>query len=357
MIVKDEAHVLARCLRTIEPLLSAWAIVDTGSTDGTPEVAARELGHLPGAVHSRPWRDFGTNRTEALELARPLGPYVVWIDADEVLVREDAFELPALDADAYRIEHVANDDRTRFWLPRIVRSSLPFRWVGVLHEYLHCTREHRAENLSGARTLGFFDSARNRDPKAKYARDIETLERALERQPTDARYVFYLAQSQRDAGRLEDAIATYARRAAMGGWEEETWYARYQVAVLSERAGRPVEEVEAAYLAAYELRPSRAEPLCELARLHREQGRHALAWVYANAAVCAARPDDLLFLDASVYEWRALDELSVASYWTGRLEDARSLQEQLLGGGRLPAGERRRVEENLAFTERALAAR
>lgn len=357
MIVRDEEHVLARCLGSVEPLISAWAIVDTGSTDGTRDLARRELGHLPGAVHERPWRDFGTNRTEALELARPLGPYVLWIDADEILEREPGFTVPPLVADAYRIEHVANDSRTRFWLPRIVRSAAPFRWVGVLHEYLHSSHEHRAERLSGVRTRGFFDSARNRDPKLKYERDIETLERALERQPTDARYVFYLAQSQRDAGRLEDAIATYGRRVAMRGWDEETWYAQYQVAVLSERVGRPSSEVIRAHLAALELRPRRAEPLCELARLHRERGEHSLAWVYATAAVATRRPDDLLFLDSSVYEWRALDELSVASYWTGRREDARSIQEELLSSELLPADERPRVEANLEFSVRALAAR
>jgi glycosyltransferase involved in cell wall biosynthesis len=35
MIVKDEAHVIRRCLGSVRPLIDSWVIVDTGSSDGT----------------------------------------------------------------------------------------------------------------------------------------------------------------------------------------------------------------------------------------------------------------------------------------------------------------------------------
>jgi hypothetical protein len=44
------------------------------------------------------------------------------------------------------------------------------------------------------------------------------------------RYWFYLAQSYYDVGQTEKAAETYAKRAEMGGWEEEAWYARLQQA-------------------------------------------------------------------------------------------------------------------------------
>lgn len=52
------------------------------------------------------------------------------------------------------------------------------------------------------------------------------------------RYLFYLAQSWRDAGEPDKAIAAYIRRAAMGGWEEEVFYARYQVGLSAEQRRR-----------------------------------------------------------------------------------------------------------------------
>ena len=35
MIVKDEAHVIARCLNSVLPLIDGYDIVDTGSSDKT----------------------------------------------------------------------------------------------------------------------------------------------------------------------------------------------------------------------------------------------------------------------------------------------------------------------------------
>ncbi len=85
MIVKDEASVIARCLESVRPLIDAWAIVDTGSSDGTQEIVRRCLGDLPGTLVERPWVDFAHNRSEALELARGAADYTFVIDADEVL--------------------------------------------------------------------------------------------------------------------------------------------------------------------------------------------------------------------------------------------------------------------------------
>jgi glycosyltransferase involved in cell wall biosynthesis len=74
MIVKNEAHVIERCLASARPLVSAFAIVDTGSTDGTQERVRELMRDLPGEVHERPWRDFASNRNEALALAVGTGP-------------------------------------------------------------------------------------------------------------------------------------------------------------------------------------------------------------------------------------------------------------------------------------------
>jgi glycosyltransferase involved in cell wall biosynthesis len=84
MIVKNEAHVIARCLASARPLVDAWCIVDTGSSDGTQDKVRELMAGVPGTLHERPWKNFGHNRSEALELARTEGcDYLLFIDADE----------------------------------------------------------------------------------------------------------------------------------------------------------------------------------------------------------------------------------------------------------------------------------
>ena len=62
MIVKDEAHIIQRCLASVKPLIDSWLIVDTGSTDGTQTVIREILHDVPGEIVERPWVNFAHNR-------------------------------------------------------------------------------------------------------------------------------------------------------------------------------------------------------------------------------------------------------------------------------------------------------
>jgi glycosyltransferase involved in cell wall biosynthesis len=220
MIVKNEAHVIARCLESVRPLVTSWVVVDTGSTDGTQQLARDCMRGLPGELHERPWRDFGTNRTEALTLAKPFGKYVLVIDADDTLELAQGFVLPPLTADAYQL--LVRDSATSYWRTHILDAHLDYRYEGVLHEVLVSSWPPREERLSGVVYRRRIEGARSADPE-KYLKDATVLERALAQEPSNTRYVFYLAQSWRDAGALRKAQETYRARAAMDGWDEEVW--------------------------------------------------------------------------------------------------------------------------------------
>lgn len=348
MIVKNEAHVIERCLRSVRPFLHAWAIVDTGSTDGTQALIRRVLADLPGELIERPWVDFAHNRNQALELARGHGDYALLMDADDELFADTSVDIAQLDAAAYSVEFVHAE--TRFWRPLLVDLTRGWEWRGVLHEALYAAGNPETVPLPGLHVLERREGARSLRPQVeKYASDAEVLRRALEQEPDNTRYVFYLAQSLRDAGKIAEARANYQRRAAMGGWDEEVFYSKLQVAQLLQREGAGEAEFVAAYLDAHQCRPRRAEAMCALARFYRESERHALAYVFARAAEAIPQPDDLLFVDASVYAWRARDELSIAAYWCGERELSARLCNALLADPRLPAEQRERVRKNLAF--------
>src|SRR5690606_37030860 len=99
----------------------------------------------------------------------------------------------------------------------------------------------------------------------KYLRDAKLLEEDLQLHPDNARSQFYLAQSYRDAGHLDQAVAAYQKRVSMKGWDEEAFLAQLEVGRLAVKLDKPEAVVLEELLAAYELRPTRAEPLYELA--------------------------------------------------------------------------------------------
>ncbi len=351
MIAKNEAHVIARCLESVRPLVTSWVVVDTGSTDGTQQIVRDCMKGLPGELHERPWRDFGSNRTEALALAKRLGKFVLVIDADDTLELAPGFVLPRLTADAYQL--LVRDSTTAYWRTHIFNAHLDYRYEGVLHEVLVSSVPRREERLPGVVYRRWVEGARSADPE-KYRKDAAVLERALAAEPSNARYAFYLAQSWRDAGELSKAREAYRARAAMGGWDEEVWYSHLEIAKLSERLGDPEPEVVAAYLQAYEARPRRAESMCYLASYLRKKNRVVSAYPFAMVAAGTGPTSDRLFVDESVYAWRAQDEFAVAAYWTENYEQALATNERLLANHDLPLTERPRIEANLGFCKSKL---
>lgn len=346
MIVKNESPVIERCLASVRPWIDHWVIVDTGSTDGTQKLIREFMKDVPGELHERPWRDFAFNRNQALDLARAHGDHILFIDADETLVVPEGFAWSALPADGYQLRCELND--WSYFRNSIVSTRLPWRWEGVLHEYLTCDQAHAWDSLPAPSIQVSHDGARARSADT-YLRDIEVLERALHDEPGNTRYCFYLAQSYRDAGRLADSRERYAQRSTMGGWEEELWFSVFQIAVIDERLGAAPAAVCDAYLAAYQRRPTRAEPLCALARYHRLRNEFALAHLYAQQAVAIPYPADSLFVDGAVYAWRALDELAVSAYFANAREQGRAALKRLLEERKFPVSEQARIEGNRTF--------
>ncbi|NBP85421.1 MAG: glycosyltransferase, partial [Mycobacteriaceae bacterium] len=216
MIVRNEAHVVHEVLDCVAPYISSWVIVDTGSEDGTQDIIREHMAKLgiPGELHERPWKNFGHNRSEALDLAAGHADYIWVIDADDLVVGTPDFS--QLSADSYTVRY-GHEEGFTYWRQQIFRDGLPWRYIGVVHEYVACDEPYQNTRLQGdyyveSRRLG----GRNLDPQ-KYARDRDLLLAELEREPEDSRSVFYLAQSYFDLGDFANARSWYMRRAEMGG--------------------------------------------------------------------------------------------------------------------------------------------
>ena len=238
MIIKNETKVIERCLRSVMPHIDSWAIVDTGSTDGTQDLVRRIMAGVPGELAERPWVDFATNRNQALDLARQHGDYALIIDADEILEAAADFSYGKLGAPGYLFQLLFGD--TRYRRVAMPRLDADWHWEGVLHEVLVSPQAAQAEFLPGLSIRVFTDGARSQQSQEqKFSHDAEVLGQALLKEPGHTRYSFYYAQSLRDAGKTHEAIEAYEKRVALGGWAEEVYFAKLQVAVLKERVGAP----------------------------------------------------------------------------------------------------------------------
>ncbi|MGW4898136.1 glycosyltransferase, partial [Kitasatospora sp. NPDC004240] len=286
MIVKNEARVIERCLDSVRTLIDTWVITDTGSTDGTQDLIRTALRGIPGQLHQEPWTDFGHNRSSNIRRARGRADYLLLLDADMVL-RQDG-DLPALDADAYLLRHAGDPE---YQIKRLVRGALPWRYEGSTHEYLTTDENHSSAHLDTLVVEHFADGGSRDD---KFERDAHLLRRDLARDPGNARAVFYLAQTLRDLGECEEAVALYERRAVMGGWVEEVYCALLQCGVLRAEGGDWPGAMDA-LVRAWEVRPARMEACYELSSRLRGMGRYRAAHAFARVGLEVPVPEDLLF--------------------------------------------------------------
>jgi len=363
MIVKNEAHVIERCLASVLPVIDHWVIVDTGSTDGTQQKIKDffDRNGIDGKLHEIPWKDFGYNRSEALRLAQATDiDYALMIDADEILVFEQGFDPIAfknnLTADLYNV--FAHFGQTRYHRPQLTSNKKKFYYRGILHEYVDCHDPIGTRDFArGFMNTPIQDGARSSDPE-KYQKDAIRFEEALASGTVEEkdfnRYHFYLAQSYRDSHQWDKALDAYLKRADLGGWNEEVFYSLYQAGRIMEIREKSVDNIIQVYFKAYQTAPWRAESLWAAARLCRAFSRFDQGYRFAKQGLKIRYPEGGLFVGQGIYDWALLDEFAIAAYWTGNYREARMTAVQIINDKKFPEDQKDRIEANLKFSTEAL---
>jgi tetratricopeptide (TPR) repeat protein len=183
MIVKDEEEMLPRCLAAAAPAVDEIVIVDTGSSDRTIEIA-REFG---ATVVERAWTgSFADARNVSFDAAT--GDWLMFLDADEVLVEEDVDRLRALRGKSWReafylseisyTGELGDGTASTHTALRVFRARPQYRFSGSLHEQIAQTLPlHLPERIEATdiRVEHFGYLGAVRDAKEKSRRNIELL--------------------------------------------------------------------------------------------------------------------------------------------------------------------------------------
>ena len=191
----------------------------------------------------------------------------------------------------------------------------------------------------------------------KFAPDRDLWLAKVERNPEDARSVFFLAETSFQMDDFVDARRWYARRVEMGGCDEEVYWAMYRLAESMVELGEPWPDVQETYLKAWEFRPTRAEALYAIAFRCRVMQRYWLGYLFAQRAAETPFPEEDLFVIgyyAEIYAWRATDEQATSAFWIGKHAEAFELYRRLLARPDLPEPDRQRIATNRDFSVPAM---
>jgi tetratricopeptide (TPR) repeat protein len=213
MIVRNEERHIERCLTSIRDIVDEIVVVDTGSTDRTPEIA-RDLG---ATVSEFPWcDDFAAARNVALE--RSKGRWVFYVDADEA-VQPDAAARGALEKVLARRRNVGvyvmlqtRIGYTPYWEMRIFRNAPSVRFQGIIHETIWPALETYRFTRMGRydySTLYLEHIGYEGTQDHKYARNLPLLERAIEINPKHIYCRHHLGRIHLGMGNEDEARAAW----------------------------------------------------------------------------------------------------------------------------------------------------
>jgi glycosyltransferase involved in cell wall biosynthesis/predicted Zn-dependent protease len=218
LIVRNEEGTLERCLRSAADLVDETVVVDTGSADGTREVARR----CGAKVFDFAWVDsFAAARNESIRRAG--GDWIFWLDADEWLGEDNRRRLRELFARlrdenaAYvmrqqSLARDANGSAMAVDQVRLFRNHPDLRWQYRVHEQILLAIRRAGHEVRWTDVAithgGYQDAALS---QRKLERNVRLLERQRDEGPDDPITLYNLGSAYQQLGRLEESLRLLGR--------------------------------------------------------------------------------------------------------------------------------------------------
>lgn len=300
MIVRDEEETLGRCLETVSDLVDEIIIVDTGSADRTKEIAQS----YGAKLFDFEWiDDFAAARNYAF--AQATKTYILWLDADDVLLEMDRERFRALktmepfDYDSVSMPyHLMVDERGEpvhfLRRNRLVRRECNFVWHGVVHEYLAVAGRvlHSEIAITHQKTKPYTD------------RNLQIyLKRKEQGEVFDPRDQYYFANELFDHARYSEAAEQYQLFLDGGlGWSEDRIWACSKQADCYAHLSQPEKQIQSlTRTLAIDL--PRAEICCKLGAFFVEKQEFGKAIYWFRQATLLERPQTMGKIDESAWTW------------------------------------------------------
>ena len=354
-IMKNEAHVITRMLDSIKSIVDIVCLVDTGSTDNTIEVVKNwgTQNNVETHVFERAFDNFENSRNYSIQVAREVTKdrgndyWGFWLDADETIEILPNFNKAGINKDLYMFNTYINV--MKYTRNECYKLDKPFRFYGPVHEFIVCDDKNITSGLmEGLNVRVQMDggSWKGNIPE-KYKSHAFVLEKYIDANRQDPRWIFYTAQSYHDSAclpdnreeneeRLRRSLKYYKERISRNdGYPEEIFYSQFRVGTIMRVLDEPFHLTLNELLKAYSMDPLRAEPIKAIIDHYLGVGEWNNAYLFSKFAKANFHqknpyPTRLLFVDESLYIWKILEVHAAACFYTGRKDEARQTFQEMV---------------------------
>jgi len=342
IMVKNEAPVILKTLKSVASRVEKIFVYDTGSSDNTVEICKNYAPHIQ--VKEGPWVNFSVSRNEALEWAErevPPNSWIVLLDA------ADEFRVPA----GYNISSILPtvselNDRPdmdglfvrQIWKNtvvdrqiesnelKVIRSGVGWRWKHPVHEMLW-KEDSKCE-------MSAFQIVQDRSTESEKSTrrapwDLAVLKSEHALNPDCSRTMFYLAQTLSALDRKQDALHMYIKRYQAKKCDDpwERYSAIMRIAELHthmQNVNEAIDWYSRALAESERLGCFRPEGLIHIGRIYRQLGMIQLAYMYLNYAA-QIEVDQKAFgcFDKHLLEHTRWHELSVVAWKLGHFDQGK----------------------------------
>lgn len=243
IIVKNEILQLEKCLKSIRDYVEEIVIVDTGSTDGSQDIAKKycDIFEQYSACNDPETgliRDFSMARARSFELATK--KWVLWCDADDEIVGGENLkgiistmensqgETPCCVTFPYEYAYDAfGNPVVRQYRERLISPKNQFKWVNPVHEVLIPLNGASITHVSEDVVFKHRRDGKFIEPR----RNLTILQKLYEREgEKDARHLYYLGLEYGNVGDNENMIKFLNRYLELSGWDDEKYMACLRLA-------------------------------------------------------------------------------------------------------------------------------